>query len=345
MAFFLAALLLVAAPTGPGATAGPGGVALPACSGDLCHFVDPEDVAALPGTPMIVVSQQSSNDPGKGLLLLDTRDGKRTDIPTPAADGGCMVGRGGGIGIRREAGGYHLVRIVHGASDIVENWRVTMTGDTPHFARTDCVAAPAALFLNDIAPLPDGGFVATHMFDRAIPADRRNAMFLAGQPTGTLMRWSAAQGWKPIPGGEGVFPNGVDVSADGRWIAFAETYGHRIDRLRLDGSQRSSIALPMQPDNVTAFKGSRFVVVGGTGAPMTSTRNCAALKQAGCAFPAAALMVDFSTGRTTTLARSTGQATPGFSVGLIADGSLWLGTSFGDRLTRVDLKQKDVVLP
>lgn len=343
MAPFLAALLLAAAPAP--ASAGPGGVALPPCSGDLCHFANPEDLAALPGTTLIAVSQQSADDPGKGLLLLDTRDGRRIAIATPPADDRCPAGRGGGIGVRREDGGYRLVRIVHGASDMVETWRVTMAAGVPRLARTGCVAAPAPLFLNDIAPLPDGGFVATHMFDRALPAATRNAMFLAGQPTGSVMRWSASSGWAAIPNSQGVFPNGIDVSADGRWIAFAETYGHRLNRLRLDGSARTSVALAMQPDNVTALRGSAFVVVGGTGAPMVSTRNCAALKSAGCAFPAAAMIVDFKSGGTTTLARSAGVGTPGFSVGLLADGALWLGTSFGDRVTRVDVFSPPAELP
>lgn len=134
-----------------------------------------------------------------------------------------------------------------------------------------------------------------------------------------------------------MFPNGVDVSPDGRWIAFAETYGHRINRIRPDGRDRTSLTLAMQPDNVTAAGDGRFVVVGGTGAPMASTRNCAGLGKAGCAFPSAALLIDFRTMSQRPLLRSEGHETPGISVGLIADGALWLGTSFGDRITRVPL--------
>lgn len=135
----------------------PGGVALPPCAGDLCGFANPEDLAALPGTHLIIVSQQSAEDPRKGLLVLDPHNGMRTAIPNPIADAQCTGGRGGGIGVRREGGGYRLLRIVYGATDIDETWRFTVDGITPRAVRVGCIPAPAAPFVNDIAPLPGGG--------------------------------------------------------------------------------------------------------------------------------------------------------------------------------------------
>ncbi|HWU03193.1 MAG TPA: hypothetical protein VN222_10675 [Novosphingobium sp.] len=294
-------------------------------------------MAALAGTPWIVISQQDDENPANGLILLNTATGTRLPVVMPAARGACTGGRGGGIGIRAEKHGFRLQRIVHGQTDLVETWRLTPSGHSIKAQRQACVPAPAELFLNDIAPLADSGFVATHMFDRSLPKTQLQTMFLAGQPTGVLMRWSARSGWAPIAGSQGTFLNGIDVSPDGRWIAFAETYGHAINRIRPDGSGRSRIVLAMQPDNVTALGDGRFVVVGGTGAPMASTHNCALLGQAGCAFAAAALLIDFNQQRQSLLVQSAGQETPGFSVGLVADRALWLGTSFGDRVTKVSL--------
>jgi hypothetical protein len=320
---FIAVLLL----------SGPRGVAPAACVGTLSGFTDPEDIAALPGTSSIVISQQSEDGPAKGIVILDTRRGRRTIIKNPPAAEPCTLGRGGGIGIRREGSNYRLMRIVHAAADTIEVWRVSMTGRTPRAVRTACIHIPTSLYLNDIAPLPDGGLIATHMFDRTIEPMKRNRMFLSGAPTGWVARWSARSGWSRVPNSDGAFSNGIDVSPDGRWIAFAETYGHRINRIRPSGHDRTSIRLAMQPDTVTAFGSSRFVVAGGTGAPMASTRNCAALNRSetrqGCAFPAAALTVDFETGRIRSIVRSDGASTSGLSVGLVSGSSLWLGTAFG----------------
>jgi len=322
-----------------------GGVALPACTGTLCGFSHPEDLAALPGTRWIVVSQQSDEDPTKGMVLLDTTSGQSQDIPNPPAGDGCITGRGGGLGVRPEQGGFRVVRIVHGKADVVETWRLAQTPAGITASRTACTPAPEDLFLNDIAPLAGEGFVTTHMFDRSLPKDQRDAMFRNDTPTGVLMRWTAASGWARIPGSEGVFPNGVDVSPSGRWIAFAETYGHRLNRIRPDGRDRSSVTLAMQPDNVTAVDDTHFVVVGGTGVPLVSTRNCAPLGKAGCAFPSAAILVDFAHLSQKVLVRSEGHETPGISTGLIADGALWLGTSFGDRVTRVVLPAGNAPAP
>ena len=245
-----------------------------------------------------------------------------------------------------------MVRILHGPhigmitnGDAVESFRITLVGHTPHLARTACVIAPSPYFLNDIAPLPNGGFAATHMFDPAIPREKRETAFLAGLPTGYLVRWSQVAGWTRIPGSEGSFLNGLDASRDGRWLAFAETYGRRINRIRPDGSRRSGLQLAMQPDNVTGLDDGTFVVVGGTGTPLVSTRLCPKLRRPGCGFPAMAALVDFNHARVKTIVVGNGVSTPGFSVGVLKHGHLYLGTSFGDRITILKIGRQPVVTP
>lgn len=336
------ALPMVAVAVAGGARAEDPGMARPVgpcVAGQVCRFEDPEDIADLKGTPWLVVSQ------GPGLAGFDTA----TQAVQPIAIGGmpCLPGsHGGGIGVRRERGGYRLVRILHGASgDAVETLRVTLRRAGLQASRTGCAAAPSPYFLNDIAPLPDGGFAATHMFDRAVPRTTLETAFLSGMPTGYVVRWSPATGWRALPGTEGTFPNGLDVSPDGKWIAFAEIYGHALNRVRLDGSGRTRIRLAMQPDNVTALGGARFLVVGGTGTPMTSTKRCPELKRPGCGFPARAVVVNFARGNVTTLVESGGASTPGFSVGVRKHGQIYLGTAFGDRITVVQADRTLVQLP
>lgn len=345
-----AALLMTAAvpagvPSGMAASLGPCGDA------SLCGFADPEDLADLAGSRWMLVSQEAA--PGEsGLAAIDTRTGEV--VRYPAFGAACLAGaRGAGIGIRREGAGYRLVRVLHGPAgadaspgvDAVQTYRVTIVAGAPRIAAVGCITAPAAYFLNDVVPLPDGGFAATHMFDRAIARPLREADFLAQRPTGSVVRWSPAAGWRRLAGGEGSFPNGIEATPDGRWIVFAETYGRRVNRLSIDGGRRTSVALDMQPDNITALSGNRFVVAGGTGAPLVSTRGCPALRRPGCGFPAMAVTVDIARGRVTPMAISAGAQTPGFSVGLVKSGRLYLGTAFGDRITPVRLGRRPARLP
>lgn len=343
------ALLLALAST-PGVSrdeeAGPVG---PCATGQICQFDDPEDLADLTGTEWIILSQEA-RDGASGVAAWHSVSGALIAYRDADIGPACLPGaRSGGLGVRRDGAGYRLVHILHptnGGADGVEILRIVMKRGVPHLRRTACVAAPPLYFLNDVAPDGMGGFVATHMFDRSRPRSELDADFRAGRPTGFIVRWTAQAGWRKVAGSDGAFPNGIDLSANARWIAFAETYGHVLNRIRMDGSARQRVPLAMQPDNVTAAGGDRFIVAGGIGRPMVSTRNCAALRRPGCGFPSRALSVDFGRGgRQTVIVTSGGESVPGMSVALRKGGILYLGTAFGDRITTVVPADDPVRLP
>lgn len=317
----------------------------------LCGFDDPEDLADLAGTSWLLVSQASAGEQS-GLAALDTRSDLLIRYTTAELGDTCLAGsRGGGIGIRRDRRGFRLVRVLHArgaglaGEDGIETYRVTIERGRPRLKRTGCMRAPQPLFLNDVEPLPDGGFAATHMFDPALSRHARETAFLARRPTGFVVRWSPRTGWRRLPESEGTFPNGIAASSDGRWLVFAETYGRAVSRISIEGGMRTEVALEMQPDNVTALGGKRFTVAGGTGAPLVSTRGCPEMRRPGCGFPALAVTVDFASGGVVPLAVSGGARTAGFSVGIVKGKWLYLGTAFGDRLTRGPLAETPIILP
>lgn len=335
----------LAHPTGP----------VVACAQDprphLCGFDGPEDLADLKGAPFVIVSQDGGPSGTSGLAAIDTRDGTITrygvgDIVrgrgATAGDRACAppaAWKTGGIGVRRQRGGWRLAVINHAGDDRVELLDVMMRRRGPPLLFwAGCVSAPAYA-LNDIAPLPDGGVAATHMFDRASAADRAALVrqFLRGDATGYVVRWSPGAGWRKLPGTDGSFPNGLDVSADGHTLYYAETYGHRVTSVPLDGGAARHVALSWQPDNVTTAAPGRVIVAGGTGAPFTSTADCASMKRAGCGFPSTAVSVDFGSGTVVPLFSDDGTTTPGASVALVKNGKLWIGAATGDRVTTVPM--------
>ena len=207
---------------------------------------------------------------------------------------------------------------------------------------TGCIAAPAAYFLNDLAALPRGAFGGdTDVRPCSLGGRPQGATgATAGRrATGFVVHWSSNTGWARIADSDGSFPNGIDASADGRTLYFAETYGHRVNAIGLDGRNRRRISVAMQPDNVTVSPDGSVVVAGGTGAPMTSTAGCAAFRPQGCGFASALERLDIARGSVTRLFADDGSKMSGASVGVVEkSGRLIAGTSFGDRVTVVPLK-------
>lgn len=314
----IAALLLA------GCAAVPGGCALGPCTGEWCGFDRPEDIADTGGTPFLVVAEHS------GLVVIDSRTGSRADVARDASAQACGEGKAGGIGLRRREDGIDVARVVRGASSAIEIAHVA-NFSSPVAEQVACIPVPERYFLNDVAFAADGSLLATHMFDTSAERSVREERLARQIASGFLLRWSADTGWHAMPDTDGVFLNGVDVDANSGVTYLSDTYGRTLRRFAPDGEVQE-IALDMQPDNVTAIDDQRAIVAGGTGVPRASTRNCETLDEKGCAFPSAAMLVDFETGSVTPLVVSDGRETQGFSVAVRKAGRIWLGSAFSDRL-------------
>ena len=198
--------------------------ALPAPSGAQCdpdgdvQFVcgpaNPEDLAAVPESPWVIVSSMA--DPGQ-LYATDTRDlasrpifpletsAPRHDTATygscPGPDTSGFQPHG--LGLRAGADGTHTLYVVrHGAREAVEVFEVDTGGAPPTVTWIGCAVAPEGVGLNSVAALPGGGFVATNFQPAA----------------GELWEWQPGSGWNAVPGSETAGPNGIEASPDGRWL-------------------------------------------------------------------------------------------------------------------------------
>ena len=180
----------------------------------VCGPVNPEDLAAVPDTPWVVVSSMA--DDGY-LYATDTRDhGSQRIFPidtsAPRHDtamyGACPGSdtsgfRPHGLGLRPGDDGVHTLYVVrHGARESVEVFEIDARGEVPAATWVGCAVAPEGVGLNSVAVLPDGGFVATN-FQRS---------------TGELWEWQPGAGWSEVPGSATAGPNGIEASADGEWL-------------------------------------------------------------------------------------------------------------------------------
>jgi len=240
-----------------------------------------EDLVAIPKTPWIVASAI-----GGGVHLIDVRTKTSAQLyPSPAARERldktryptCQAPPDAaekasfttiGLSVRLGARGVHtLYAIRYPTVSRVHVFELDVHGEQPSVTWIGCVDAPAdTILLNSIVSLPDGGFVATHFYERGPNAAAARARAVAGELTGWLLRWHPRTGWSKIAGSDASGPNGIEVSPDASWLYVSEWGRSTFYRTRLNGdaSKRDSIHLAFRPDNVHWAPDGRLLVGGAT---------------------------------------------------------------------------------
>ncbi|MDA1371774.1 MAG: hypothetical protein O2971_13575 [Proteobacteria bacterium] len=238
----------------------------------LCGPVSPEDLAVVPDSPWLIAS--GMEDDGF-LYLADTRDFSSSVLyPTanarPQHDtamyGGCsgpdMSGfRPHGINLVREADGSQTLYVVrHGAREAIEVFIIDRAGTAPSLTWVGCVMAPESVVFNSVVGLPGGGIAATHM----------------QLPSGAVWEWQPGQDWTEVPGSETAGPNGLEVSADGRWF-YIGGWGTR-SLIRLSRGQvqvqKQSVDVGHHIDNVRWAPDGTLFAAGHVGPEMSSIIQC-----------------------------------------------------------------------
>ncbi|MGV3592922.1 MAG: SMP-30/gluconolactonase/LRE family protein, partial [Gammaproteobacteria bacterium] len=220
----LAALALLPAPAGaqPGAFNPP----LLDCGtqGDaeiVCGTRAPEDFETTPDGKYLVIAKFGQVvDTALDLFNLDTH--AFTPLPMTAekkegwGDPACRESIGlqtGAHGLsltQRTSGEWQLYVVNHNVRESIEMFELQADGAAWKLVWRGCVLAQEPY--NDVAALPDGGFVATR--PQAIMQEGQD--LFAGAPSGNVARWSAGGGEVVLPGTEYGYPNGVMVPPDGR---------------------------------------------------------------------------------------------------------------------------------
>ena len=231
----------------------------------ICGVMAPEDLVAIPGGEWVIASGYS----GGPIHLISTRTHTVTPLfpgPTPLSrpDSRSYASCPGpldpgerekfsahGINLRPGSNGVHTLYVVHhGFRESIEVFELDVKAKPPVLTWIGCVVAPETATLNAVAPLPDGGFVATNPYRRSDPNARNRA--LAGGESGEIWEWHASEGWKIVPGSEGPGPNGIEVSKDGRWIYVNFWPANKVWRLSRGQAsvQKTEIEVPFHPDNI-----------------------------------------------------------------------------------------------
>jgi hypothetical protein len=332
----------------------------------LCGFQNPEDLVALPGGRALLVSEYGGMleaKPGR-ISRLDLATGERTVLfeasagaagaavhpraPTPGwGDPACRAPAGfspHGIDLVRRSDGLHALLVVnHADRESVELFEVLEPETGARIEWRGCVIPPPGSWLNEVAGLPDGGLLVSHMLPRRegllqLYELARAALF--GTASGHVIEWSPVSGFSVVPGSECALANGVAVSRDGERVFVNATLGGSLRAIDRRSGRRLHELAVASPDNLAWTADGRLLVASLAGSPL-EIQACDAIERGACPTPFEILSVDPDTFASERVYRSDGTTMGAGTVGLQVGSELFVGSFAGDRILRVDLAGMD----
>ena len=292
----LALLVALTLPLGVGAQAPRGQAAPPPCGPQgangilyVCDQNAPEDLVVVPGGEWIVATSFGGKG---GLRIVNVKDKKSTlayPLPTSkeqldkktydtcpgppeAADKDAFTTHG--VALREGRNSVHTVYTVHhGKRESIEVFELDAKAKPPTLTWIGCAVAPDPIGLNEVLPLPNGGFIGTDFLARG--DNQARTRMSAGEVNGALWEWHTGKGWTKIPGSEASGANGLEISKDGKTLYVAAWGNQSFFRMSLGQTplKRDDFKLNFRPDNVRWAPDGELYVTGQGGTGQLQTTN------------------------------------------------------------------------
>lgn len=294
----------------------------------LCGTQAPEDLEPTPDGDYLIVSQFAN---GGSVALFDLDDQTFTPMTivtepdTAWGDAACPGPitepmRAHGISLGTHGADPALYVVNHAGRETIEMFGLRENGNTWELVWHGCVVGSSDY--NDVAILPDGGFVATRPTALQEPGGRGG---LGAGVSGNVARWAPGQGETILPDSEAAYPNGVVADSEGRYAYIAAWTGREVRKYDLrTNTQVAVTSLDFMPDNLTWTPDGRLLaagIAGLGGAPGFGIAD-----------------VDPETLAATNLDKpaDAAMAITGVSVALEVGDAIYIGAYQGDRLVRID---------
>ncbi len=311
----------------------------------FCGVRQPEDLERTPDGKFLIATQYLNQGrggaSGGGMVLFDLRkktfsrmsetvrrDKSWGDPACPGPVGDALVSHGSSLAKRRD-GKWALYVVNHGGRQSIEMFELKKSAGGWALVWHGCDVALHEY--NDVAVLPDGGFVGSYPNGLSDGAGRGAQ---PGGASGYVARWTPGKGEAEVPGTRMRYPNGVVVSADGRHMyvnEFSAKVVHEFD-LRTN-NELAHVGVDFLPDNLTWAGPDRLLVAGVKGA----RGNCPPDSDRACIDGFGVVEIDASTMKARPIfdSASTDPLISGVSVALKVDDSIYLGAFLGDRIVRI----------
>lgn len=331
-----------------------------------CRFENPEDFARSPANTALIISEMGRGgiESRAGRLLAyypregagadaDDRGEPRVLWPREVASSGAAVPSVGaplgdpscpllgpadrlaphGIDLELLDDGRHVLYVVnHGSRESVEIFEVRDDGRTVTIEPRGCVLAPPDATTNDVVGLRDGGFRVSDSFRRSenvIISGLR--MRYGSHRPGFAWEWRPGRGYTRLPGTDVAYANGIENSADERFVYLNAYFDNAIIKVDTRSGERVAEARVPGPDNVTWSDDGRLLVASHH-AGTVDLLKCLRIERGACGFRFSVVEVDPQTMQTRVLLDQEGPPMGAATVALPFQGRLYLGTFAGDRI-------------
>ena len=302
-------------------------------------FNGPEDMIAIPNSDYLLVSEGAKGQ----LSLFDTRSQhlsalynaeskeQQPDLP-PAGDPSCKQPPAAfyphGIDFRLfEDGSMRVLAINHASREAVEFFDLQLADGSVSLQWRGCVELGRQYFTNNVAALPDGGFVVTA--NPPIDADDWDNPW-------QILRWQPQQGISVLRAFERGSGNGIVGSADGQFIYANDVNQNRVIKIAVvSGEVLQTITLE-SPDNITRLQDGSLLVSSLPWQEWAQVTYCLRRPNSPCNLAFSLYRVETKTMEKKKIYSHDGEGEFGAAtVALEKNGYIYLGSFAGDRIARI----------
>ena len=239
------------------------------CSSDnkvklICGFNNPEDIVITPDKKFLLMSEFGGIGPYEeqksgyfALLDLETKTKVIPNITIEEniwGDPKCTrtinkkYGPHGIDLIKRNDGRYQLGVINHYPDESIEMFEMVKKENSWDMVWRGCIDVPYEFYFNDISLRKNGGFYASHMYDRKITLNEWLFVSIIKSDTGFLVEWIENR-FKKIDGSDGSGPNGIALDENSNIIYINYNQGDSITKFDLSLNKKLDKKFIEAPDN------------------------------------------------------------------------------------------------
>ncbi|MEH6569374.1 MAG: SMP-30/gluconolactonase/LRE family protein [Halioglobus sp.] len=316
----------------------------------VCNMKTPEDIAALADGRHLLLANFGGMEGGTGSIsLFDTQTEEVSvlfppqnatlnatnvtwgdaDCPPPSLDKFSPHG----THLRRlAAGGWRYLVVNHGGRESIEFFELTLAGGNSSIAWRGCVLAAAETFMNDVVGLPNGDLIFSRMFHQG--GDLEMLKSIVGIDTGDLWRWNQETGLRILPGTDAAQPNGLELSADGRYV-FANMYMEgEVWKIDVDTGKTVAVGDVANGDNSAWGSDGRLWVATHTAGAMDML-SCFDFQDKPCGAAFEIVAMDPETMAAEVVFSHAGAPMGAATIAVPQGGRVYMGSFVGDRLISV----------
>jgi hypothetical protein len=324
--------------------------------GSLCGFRNPEDLEHVRRAGLVVVSNlrfggllgedggyMAAFEPGLDAVAfrLWPREGDPPAAHDPTlGDPSCTTAPEPdtfyphGLTSRTELDHVYLYIVGHarnaGSREAIEIFEMTGRGPDARLVWKACIPTPGNIAANDVVASADGARIVASNYQPDHSMRHTFTSALLGSPTGNVITWTRADGWKPVEGSVARMANGVALARRGETVLYAETMSGSVHRLPLgDGGGAIEIGIGGNPDNFTETPRGTLLLATHTGGAAFMLCQFGRLP---CKTSWAVYEIDPETLATHKVIEHDGSQVGAVATALEVDGILYLGSVFDDRV-------------